>query len=84
MDDFDKLSRLGQGAYGEVFLVFRKDLEKKFALKMIEKKFLSQEKKQYQAMVEKEVLCRLNHPGIVKLSASFTDPKRLYFVMEYC
>lgn len=53
MDDFDKLSRLGQGAYGEVFLVLRKDLEKKFALKMIEKKFLSQEKKQYQAMVEK-------------------------------
>lgn len=75
---------MGEGAYGEVDLVRRKDLDKKFALKHIEKKLLSQEKKEYQAMVEREILCRLNHPGIIKLSASFTDSKRLYFVLEYC
>lgn len=84
MDDFEKISRLGHGAYGEVDLVRRKDVDKKFALKHIEKKLLSQEKKEYQAMVEREILCRLDHPGIIKLNASFTDPSRLYFVLEYC
>lgn len=84
MDDFEKIGRLGQGAYGEVDLVRRKDVDKKFALKQIEKKLLAQEKKEYQALVEREILCRLNHPGIIKLNSSFTDPKKLYFVLEYC
>jgi serine/threonine protein kinase len=67
-----------------VHLVRRKEDDKKFALKQIEKKLLSQEKKEYQAMVERELLCRLDHPGIIKLNSSFTDPKKLYFVLEYC
>lgn len=41
VDDFEMISRLGQGAYGEVDLVRRKDVDKKFALKQIEKKLLS-------------------------------------------
>jgi serine/threonine protein kinase len=35
-------------------------------------------------MVERELLTQFNHPGIIKISSSFQDPKRLYFVLELC
>lgn len=84
MADFEKLGRLGEGAYGEVYMVRKKDIDKKFALKQLEKKQLAKERKEYQAMVERELLTQINHPGIIKINSSFQDPNRLYFVLELC
>ena len=41
------------------------------------------EEKEYQVLAEKEILCKLNHPGIVKLFFAFHDKSKLYFVLEY-
>ena len=35
-------------------------------------------------MIEKEILCALDHPFIVKLSKTFYDKTNMYFVLEYC
>ncbi len=46
--------------------------------------FLKKEKKQYQVYIEREVLTKLNHPGVIKIFFSFQDKNRLYFVLEFC
>lgn len=44
----------------------------------------SQEKKQYQVYIEREVLMKMSHPNLIKLFFSFQDKYKLYFVLEYC
>lgn len=83
-EDFTIKHRLGKGAYGDVFLVVKNSDRKLYALKQIHKRKLEREQKEYQAMVEKELLSYMKHPGIVKLRYSFQDKQSLYFVLEYC
>ena len=40
IEDYITLSKLGQGAYGEVVLAKRKQDDKKVAIKIIDKKFM--------------------------------------------
>ena len=84
MEDFTIKYRLGKGAYGDVFLVIKHSDRKAYALKQIQKKKLEREQKEYQALVERELLTNFKHPGIVKLRYSFQDKTSLYFVQEYC
>lgn len=83
-EDFTIKYRLGKGAYGDVFLVVKNSDRKTYAMKQIQKKKLEREQKEYQAMVEKELLSTFKHPGIVKLRSSFQDKQSLYFALEYC
>lgn len=73
---------LGEGSYGTVELV--ENDGQLLAMKVIQKKKLEKEEKQYQALIEKELLKRMDHPGIVKLHSCFQDKKNLYFGLEYC
>lgn len=57
---------------------------KLYAIKQIEKKKLAKESKEYQAFVEKELLRKLDHPGIIKLIKCYQDKKCLNYVLEYC
>lgn len=84
VDDFDVRYRLGKGAYGDVFLVSKKTDGRSFAMKQIQKRKLAREEKEYQAMVEKELLTCMQHPGIVHLRYTFQDKTSLYFIQEYC
>jgi 3-phosphoinositide dependent protein kinase-1 len=34
-------------------------------------------------LVERDVLLKLDHPNVIKLSDFFTDSEKLYFVLEY-
>ena len=83
-EDFNIKYRLGKGAYGDVFLVVKHSDHKTYAMKQIQKKKLEREEKEYQAMVEKELLSTMKHPGINKLKYTFQDKANLYFVQEYC
>jgi 3-phosphoinositide dependent protein kinase-1 len=35
-------------------------------------------------LVERELLTRIEHPGVIKILASFQDTDNLYFVLELC
>ena len=82
--DFLILKEIGQGSFGSVFLVQKEDTKKKYALKVINKDFLSRTERTEEALIERLVLSRCKHPSIVKLSLSFQSKHKLYFVMEYC
>jgi serine/threonine protein kinase len=83
-EDFTIKHKLGKGAYGDVFLVVKNSDEKVYAMKQIQKKKLERERKEYQALVEKELLSNFKHPGIIKLRYAFQDKKTLNFILEYC
>jgi serine/threonine protein kinase len=65
--DYEIKFKLGRGAYGEVFEAVRKDNQKKCALKQIQKRLLGREHKEYQALVERELLSKIEHPGVIKI-----------------
>ena len=82
---FEFLEIVGNGAFGRVIRVRKKDNGEIFAVKVIEKRLLMREGKAKQAHTEKNVLARLRgHPGVVRLHYAFQDETNLYFVLELC
>jgi 3-phosphoinositide dependent protein kinase-1 len=47
IDDFICICQLGRGSYGEVVLGKQKNNDQEYAIKIIDKRFMSREKKQY-------------------------------------
>ena len=82
--DFIIIKEIGQGSFGSVFLVEKETSKKKYALKVINKDFLSRTERTEEALVERLILSRCKHPSIVRLSVSFQSKNKLFFVMEYC
>ena len=82
--DFLILKEIGQGAFGSVYLVQNEKTKKKYALKVINKDFLSRTDRTEEALIERLILSKCKHPSIVKLSLSFQSKLKLYFVIEYC
>ena len=58
LDDFQTLKSIGQGSYGKVYLVrnVKQESDKLYAMKIIRKDLLIDQKKIQQAYVEKEIL----------------------------
>ncbi len=78
------LKELGQGTFGSVFLAEKETNKKKYALKVINKDFLSRTERTEEALIERLILSKCKHPSIVRLSSSFQTRNKLFFVMEYC
>jgi len=86
-DDFAKLKLLGQGGYGQVFLVKKKHAPnegKVFAMKVLRKaKIVSSEKDTAHTKSERNILGKINHPFIVNLHYAFQTSGKLFLVLEY-
>ena len=78
------LKEIGKGAFGYVYLVEKETNKKRYALKVINKDFLSRTERTEEALIERLILSKCKHPSIVRLSSSFQSKYKLYFVMEYC
>jgi calcium-dependent protein kinase len=78
-----KKKLLGSGAFGEVWLVRHKNLERDFAMKIIKKrKNKSNEEKEI--LNEIEILKKLDHPKILKIIDFYSKVKKYYIITEYC
>ena len=78
-----KKKLLGSGAFGEVWLVRHKDLEREYAMKIIKKrKNKSNEEKEI--LNEIEILKKLDHPKILKIIDFYSKIKKYYIITEYC
>ena len=78
-----KKKLLGSGAFGEVWLVHHKDLDRDFAMKIIKKrKNKSNEEKEI--LNEIEILKKLDHPKILKIIDFYSKVKKYYIITEYC
>ena len=82
--DFIKLSRLGNGSYGQVFKAKHKETNKIYAIKEINKAKLIKENKYYQAIIENEMLKVCNHPNIVKYFGFYETIENFAIIEEYC
>ena len=80
LDVYDKLEILGQGSFGDVYKVRRKNDKEIRALKEIKKKSL----KVSELKNEINILKKIDHPNIMSIYEFFEDENYLYIVMEYC
>jgi serine/threonine protein kinase len=86
LEDFEKISLLGEGGFAMVFLVELKEnkknnIDKKYAMKQIPKKKLYERRVVENLMIEKKVLAEIKSNFIIALNFSFQDKQNCYFVM---
>jgi len=80
--DFKIKKKLGQGAYGKVYLAKYKDGQ--YAIKKLSKDFLLRTNKVNSVFRERDILMsNKTCPFLPKIYHAFTDDEYLYLVMEY-
>ena len=82
--DFIKISKLGNGSYGQVFKIKHIETNKIYALKEINKSKLIKENKAYQIYVENEMLQLCSHKNIVNYYGFYENKCNFSIIEEYC
>lgn len=86
LDDFSFLAVLGKGNFGKVMLAESKHTGHLYAVKVLKKNFIIENREVESTRSEKRVFLianRENHPFLVNLFACFQTENRIYFVMDY-
>ncbi|RXI07543.1 hypothetical protein DVH24_005316 [Malus domestica] len=73
IQDFELGKIYGVGSYSKVVRAKKKDTGTVYALKIMDKKFITKENKTAYVKLERIVLDQLDHPGIVRLFFTFQD-----------
>jgi len=82
--DFQVLRRIGEGSFGQVFKVRKKDTRRVYAMKVIAKSRVANSSELQHVLAERRVLQRtLDSPFLVGLKFSFQSPTDLFLVMDY-
>ena len=82
VNNFILYKELGRGAFGEVFLSMDQNLDVLTAIKVINRKKLSQLQKN-KLLIQLEVLSKLSHKNITKLIDKQKTSNNFYIEMEY-
>eukprot|EP01046_Picozoa_sp_COSAG06_P032384 COSAG06_NODE_3233_length_5642_cov_3.121956_1_plen_348_part_00 len=83
ISDFDMLTIIGRGAFGEVRLVRKRDTGSIYAMKKLRKVDMVKKDQVAHVRAERDVLSQTRHDRVVKLYFSFQDVGYLYLIMEY-
>ncbi|CAL5322255.1 hypothetical protein CsSME_00000478 [Camellia sinensis var. sinensis] len=84
IQDFELGKIYGVGSYSKVVRARKKDTGMIYALKIMDKKFITKENKTAYVKLERIVIDQLDHPGIVRLFFTFQDNFSLYMALESC
>lgn len=84
IQDFELGKIYGVGSYSKVVRAKKKDTGVVYAMKIMDKKFITKENKTAYVKLERIVLDQLDHPGIVRLYFTFQDTFSLYMALESC
>lgn len=79
--DFQILTQVGQGGYGQVFLAAKKDTREVCALKVMSKKLLFKLDEIRHILTERDILTAAKSEWLVKLLYAFQDEKSIYLAM---
>jgi serine/threonine protein kinase len=88
VSDFDLLKVVGKGAFGKVMLVRKKQGTGEgsgniYAMKVLKKSVIVAKGQVEHTKSEREILCEIRHPYIVRLRFAFQSPEKLYLVTDY-
>lgn len=86
VNDFDLLKIVGKGAFGKVMLVKKKGgigSGQIFAMKVLKKSVIAAKGQIEHTKSEREILCEIRHPYIVRLRFAFQNDDKLYLVTDY-
>ncbi|GAB2226442.1 hypothetical protein Drorol1_Dr00022250 [Drosera rotundifolia] len=82
-DDFDLLTMIGKGAFGEVRVCREKTTCHVYAMKKLKKSEMLRRGQVEHVKAERNLLAEVDSNCIVKLYCSFQDEEYLYLIMEY-
>ncbi|KAL9260257.1 Serine/threonine-protein kinase 38-like protein [Drosera capensis] len=82
-DDFDLLTMIGKGAFGEVRVCREKTTGHVYAMKKLKKSEMLLRGQAEHVKAERNLLAEVDSNCIVKLYCSFQDEEYLYLIMEY-
>lgn len=80
---FEKIAKIGIGAFGEVWLVRKIDSNQLYAMKILQKSEVLRRNQVAHVKAERDMLAEADNAWVVKLYYSFQDSVNLYFVMDY-
>ncbi|AET39493.1 serine/threonine-protein kinase Ecym_4448 [Eremothecium cymbalariae DBVPG len=81
--DFEIITQVGQGGYGQVYLARKKDTKEICALKILNKSLLAKLNGTDHVLTERDILTTTRSEWLVKLLYAFQDPQSLYLAMEF-
>ena len=79
--DFQILTQVGQGGYGQVFLASKRDTKEVCALKVMSKKLLFKLDEIRHILTERDILTAAKSDWLVKLLYAFQDDASIYLAM---
>ena len=82
-DDFTMLCLVGQGAFGKVFQVKKKDSGSVYAMKVMRKDTIIEREQTDYMRAERDILTVIHHPYVVTLRYSFQTSQKLYLIMDF-
>ncbi|GMH42467.1 hypothetical protein BSKO_10386 [Bryopsis sp. KO-2023] len=80
---FHLLAVVGQGSFGKVFQVRKKDTGQIYAMKVMRKHRIVEKDHAAYVWSERDVLTAVEHPYIVRMLYSFQTSQKLYLVLEF-
>ncbi|KAI7730458.1 hypothetical protein M8C21_000928 [Ambrosia artemisiifolia] len=83
VDDFELLTMIGKGAFGEVRICREKTTGNVYAMKKLKKSEMLRRGQVEHVKAERNLLAEVDSNCIVKLYCSFQDDEFLYLIMEY-
>lgn len=83
VEDFDLLTMIGKGAFGEVRVCREKTTGNVYAMKKLKKSEMLRRGQVEHVRAERNLLAEVDSNCIVKLYCSFQDNEFLYLIMEY-
>ena len=87
ISEFKKISELGRGNFGEVFLVedAEDECKRKYAIKMLNKDTIIKDKMLVRYFrTEVAIMRKIKHPNILHCYEKLEDNKYYYLVLDYC
>ncbi|KAJ6323840.1 hypothetical protein OIU76_011188 [Salix suchowensis] len=82
-EDFEPLTMIGKGAFGEVRICREKSTGHVYAMKKLKKSEMLRRGQVEHVKAERNLLAEVDSNCIVKLYCSFQDEEYLYLIMEY-
>lgn len=83
MNDFELVSQIGKGAFGEIHLARHKATRKICALKTVSKKFAQHPYQKLSILTERDILAAARSDYLVHLKYAFQDKENLYLGMDF-